>query len=301
MISRDVTEQHEAQAERENLLAEARASAEREALINQIGTAVRTASRPSEVLAVAVEALGKALKADRCYYATYDQRNDTGSIGPDWCRESIGLAPISGRYKLSNYTVNRDQGYMAGQTQVVDDVHEHDARTRSESGDSPNVNLMDELGLRSIIRTPLLLDGSMTALAVAMSGGPRAWTANEVGLVEAIAAQTRAAVEAARTQERERKIAETLQDALLPPTPPLLPGLSLAHFYRPALDEAGVGGDFYDVFDVQEGCTALVVADLSGKGLAAASQTALVRNMLRFALYNCVSVLGSHSKASIRL
>jgi sigma-B regulation protein RsbU (phosphoserine phosphatase) len=47
-----------------------------------------------------------------------------------------------------------------------------------------------------------------------------------------------------------------------------------------------VGGDFYDVFPVEKGCTALVVGDLSGKGLAAASEVATVRNMVRYAIYS---------------
>lgn len=88
-----------------------------------------------------------------------------------------------------------------------------------------------------------------------------------------------------RLQQRERTIAAQLQDALIPASPPYLPGLSLGSYYRTALEEAGVGGDFHDVFALEKGCTALVVGDLSGKGLIAASQVATVRNMLRYAVY----------------
>jgi len=145
--------------------------------------------------------------------------------------------------------------------------------------------LLDSLGLRSLIRVQVQAEEVVTALAVAMSDEPRHWTEDDVRLVETIAAQTRAAVESARIQRRERRIATQLQEALQPPSPPSLPGLDLASYYRPTLAEASVGGDFFDVFNVDKGCTALVVADLSGKGLAAAQQVATVRNMLRFALY----------------
>ena len=47
-----------------------------------------------------------------------------------------------------------------------------------------------------------------------------------------------------------------------------------------------MGGDFFDVFPIGSGCTALVVGDLSGKGLRAASEVATVRNMVRYALYS---------------
>ena len=98
--------------------------------------------------------------------------------------------------------------------------------------------------------------------------------------------------ERARITQREHKIAEQLQEALQPPLPQSVPGLTLADYYRPALEEAGVGGDFADVFAADKGVTFLVVGDLSGKGLAAASQVAVVRNMLRFALYNGRTLAG---------
>ncbi len=95
-----------------------------------------------------------------------------------------------------------------------------------------------------------------------------------------------------RITQREHRIAEQLQEALQPPLPQSVPGLTLADYYRPALEEAGVGGDFSDVFAADKGLTYLVVGDLSGKGLAAASQVAIVRNMLRFALYNGRTLAG---------
>jgi len=98
--------------------------------------------------------------------------------------------------------------------------------------------------------------------------------------------------EQARLTEREHRIAEQLQQALQPAVPASVPGLALADFYHPALEEAEVGGDFNDVFAADKGVTFLVVGDLSGKGLAAASQVATVRNMLRFALYNGRTLAG---------
>ena len=88
-----------------------------------------------------------------------------------------------------------------------------------------------------------------------------------------------------RIQERKRNIAQQLQKALIPDPPVLIPGLQIASHYAPALDEAGVGGDFLDVFPLKESATVMVVADVSGKGLLAAAQVATIRNMLRCLLY----------------
>jgi serine phosphatase RsbU (regulator of sigma subunit) len=51
--------------------------------------------------------------------------------------------------------------------------------------------------------------------------------------------------------------------------------------YRPAGNQAEVGGDFYDVFDLKDGRVALVVGDISGKGMGAARHMAEVKFSLR--------------------
>ena len=85
--------------------------------------------------------------------------------------------------------------------------------------------------------------------------------------------------------ERERNIAVHLQTALQPPLPTHVPETQIAHITCPALEEAEIGGDFYDFFALDSERYALVVADVSGKGLAAAQQIALLRNSLRTTLY----------------
>lgn len=88
-----------------------------------------------------------------------------------------------------------------------------------------------------------------------------------------------------RASERARNIAQQLQEALQPEVPDHVPGLTVGRLTFPALEEASVGGDFYDVFPLDKDLYALVIGDVSGKGLAAAQQLALIRNSLRTTLY----------------
>ena len=78
--------------------------------------------------------------------------------------------------------------------------------------------------------------------------------------------------------ERTR-IARTLQDSLLPAQLPVIPGCTLEALYAPADDE--VAGDFYDVFRIAASTWGIVLADVSGKGAAAAAYTGKVRFTLR--------------------
>jgi len=248
---------------------EQRVRAEREALLNRIGQALRSSPDPETVLEAAVRELGGALGADRCYFAAYDQDADTATVGPEWHQD--GLPSIAGQYPMSGFAVNRDPVYKAGRTQVVADT----------AGDPAT----EALGLRALVRVPLVSGASMIALSVAMASGPRQWTPAEVSLVEAVATQTQSALETMRVRQREHRIAEQLQDALQPSLPEYVPGLSVGKYTKPALDEAQIGGDFYDIFPLDKELFAIVIADVSGKGLAAAQQLALIRNSLRTVLY----------------
>jgi PAS domain S-box-containing protein len=81
---------------------------------------------------------------------------------------------------------------------------------------------------------------------------------------------------------REHRIAEYLQRAVTRrPNADMLPGLEVETVYRPALAEANVGGDFFDIYPLNNNRVALVVGDVSGKGLEAASRTAELKFTLR--------------------
>lgn len=91
----------------------------------------------------------------------------------------------------------------------------------------------------------------------------------------------RAKEEAERLEARALTLARTLQQTLIPPQPPEIPGLDIAAAYRPAGDGREVGGDFYDVFQRGQGDWVVVLGDVSGKGVHAAVVTSLIRYSLR--------------------
>lgn len=106
--------------------------------------------------------------------------------------------------------------------------------------------------------------------------------ARTLALEEALAGERQAQELLQVALRRERHIAETLQRSLLPEvSEDQFPGLSVATFYEAALAEAKVGGDFYDVFSLDASKVALVVGDVSGKGLEAAARTAEIKYVLR--------------------
>jgi serine phosphatase RsbU (regulator of sigma subunit)/anti-sigma regulatory factor (Ser/Thr protein kinase) len=91
--------------------------------------------------------------------------------------------------------------------------------------------------------------------------------------------------------ERERmakeiEVASQIQQTLLPRKLPDLPGLEVDTFYRAA---SMVGGDLYDVFQIDEHHYCLVVADVSGKGVPASLVMSMLRTVIQIQARNASS------------
>ncbi|HZG95469.1 MAG TPA: SpoIIE family protein phosphatase [Mycobacteriales bacterium] len=98
----------------------------------------------------------------------------------------------------------------------------------------------------------------------------------------------RAKQRAELSETHATQLAQTLQRMLMPPTPPVIPGLDVAGVYRPAGDGSEVGGDFFDVFEIKTGDWVVVVGDVRGKGVEAAAVASLARHTLRAAAIGLV-------------
>ncbi|MFG1881152.1 SpoIIE family protein phosphatase [Micromonospora sp. NPDC049102] len=104
---------------------------------------------------------------------------------------------------------------------------------------------------------------------------------DEVAVLEDVARRAALAIENARIHAERRRVAQTLQQSLLPPVLPVVEGIGFAAEYVPTGDDAEVGGDFYDVVPLPDGRWLVVIGDVSGKGVQAAAVTGLVRDVIR--------------------
>lgn len=91
------------------------------------------------------------------------------------------------------------------------------------------------------------------------------------------------AMENAQVFERERRMSETLQESLLPPSLPRLPGMRFDAVYLPSASVAQVGGDWYDAFQLEDGAVVLSAGDVTGRGPSAAVVMGKVRNLFAIA------------------
>jgi anti-sigma regulatory factor (Ser/Thr protein kinase)/GAF domain-containing protein len=96
-----------------------------------------------------------------------------------------------------------------------------------------------------------------------------------------LVSQSEQALDRAGRYETERGIAETMQRSVLPERLPTVSGVTLAARYLPGTVGVDVGGDWYDIIQLEDGSIGLVVGDVVGKGVQAAAMMGQLRNALR--------------------
>ena len=268
---RDVTERQRRQQEREELLRAqaARAEAERVAdTVSGIQALVDAALRsPSleEMLGDLMAGVQGVLGADAAVIFLADE-DESLRIGASTCgTPPASVDPIPFGDGLAGRVARSREPIFA---QNPDPAELRDPGLR-------------ELEIDSLLAVPLLAQDAVIGVLEVCASPPHRFTADNLALLRLAADRVALAISHARVYEREHHIAETLQRSLLPEELPQLPGLEVAADYRPAAAEGKVGGDWFDVIPIPAGGAGLVMADVAGKGLTAASMVGRLRSALR--------------------
>lgn len=113
----------------------------------------------------------------------------------------------------------------------------------------------------------------------------RTLSPNELSLLRELGERAALAIRRAQLHEQERRIAEVLQRGLLPKRLPDVESVELAAHYQAAGLGAEAGGDWYDAFALPGQGVGIVVGDVTGRGIEAASTMGQLRSVTRaFAL-----------------
>ncbi|WP_425955848.1 SpoIIE family protein phosphatase [Xylanimonas sp. McL0601] len=103
-------------------------------------------------------------------------------------------------------------------------------------------------------------------------------------VVEVVARRAGTAIDNARLYAREHRLAEALQRAMLPEQADVT-GLDVWTYYAPNAEHAQVGGDWYDVLDIDGATVGLVIGDVVGHDVEAAAAMGQLRSVVRSYAY----------------
>jgi sigma-B regulation protein RsbU (phosphoserine phosphatase) len=156
-----------------------------------------------------------------------------------------------------------------------------DAAVDPRTHENPSV---ETVGVRAWAGFPLLSPGGeVLGSFCVVDTAPRSWSERDIEILRTLAHSASheialcSAVAAERTaRSRAEALATTLQESLLPPALPNVPGLEVAARFHPAGTGIELVGDFYDLFESRGGWS-FVVGDVCGKGIEAAKAASLAR------------------------
>ncbi|HKH58064.1 MAG TPA: SpoIIE family protein phosphatase [Rubrobacter sp.] len=169
-----------------------------------------------------------------------------------------------------------------GQSVLVPDLPDPTSYERA-LGRGEHLDIVLRLEPRSLMCVPLLARGrTMGAITLVLSSrSERRYDREDLLLAENLAYRCALAADNARLYRDRSEIARVLQKSLLPPHLPEIPGVEVGAEYLSVGEASEVGGDFYDLINTVEDGWICAIGDVRGKGVEAASVTALARYTIR--------------------
>ncbi len=268
VFARDLSHRAEREREREQLYREQAAREEAEHMAGMIQglqlllDAALAHGRLEQIVELLVPRLCEVLSADVATIFLTDE--DTGELVLRGCTGGLPEERV----------VARDRHIAA---RVAD------SRSPLLVNNPPDTDLASPVmrGMASVISVPLTAGEDVTGVIQVGVPAPRTFDDDNLLLLGLAADRVALAIDHSLVFEREHRIAETLQRSLLPERLPVIPGLEVAARYIPAASESEVGGDWYDVIQIDSSRVGLVMGDVAGKGLAAASMVGTLRSAMR--------------------
>jgi serine phosphatase RsbU (regulator of sigma subunit) len=128
---------------------------------------------------------------------------------------------------------------------------------------------------------PLATPGEFLGTLTLLSLDPaRPLERETVDVAMTVAAQAALAIDNARLYQQQKDFSEAMQQSLLPSALPAVPGIEVGHVYESSA-RVDVGGDVYDFLTLEDGRLAVVLGDVTGKGIQAAADMAMAKFSFR--------------------
>jgi PAS domain S-box-containing protein len=219
----------------------------RERMVASIGRRLRTELDLDAALAAAVEEVGRALEAARCFVRLGDASGDLPVVA-EWTREGIpALGNDTQRLPVSNLAAREDRTVFVADMQNAAELPE------------PMLGGLEQLrslGTRAVASTPIAVEGRSIGVLTVHRGELRAWSQGDIALLEAAAAECGLAIRLGRllAENRDRLGQQT---ALLRAAQVLSGELDLDTVLHRLVDELAEllhadGADCY-LYDVERG------------------------------------------------
>ena len=251
-------------------------------LLHRVAQRINSNLDLDSLLAEIVNDISDTFGCSRSAVLLKDDATDELVVGAD-CGGDMNLHLKGDRFKIGQYGMVGHVGAI-GETYYAPDV----------SVDP--YYLVSDSQTRSEVDIPLSSHGHLIGVFNAQHKEVNGFSPDRIELLEALAGHIATAIENARMFQKERSEKERMakelmearriQQSLFPGETPSISGFNINGACLPCLE---VGGDWYDYIPLQDGRLAIVLADVSGKGMGAAMLMSSTRTVLRLVAENGTS------------
>jgi len=289
-VQNDITQRRRTEEERDLLLvkeqlarAEAVEARRRLALLAAAGPALSASLDYEDTL----EGITRLLVPDLADWCLLDIVQDDGSVNQLAAAHSEGeKEDLLNRLREHRQFGEEDPGSTAevlrtGRSVLLPDLPDATFYERA-LGRGEYLDIVLRLEPRSLMCVPLSARGRTIGAVTLVSSKPdRRYDEEDLLLAEDLAYRCALAADNSRLYRDRSEIARVLQRSLLPPLLPEIPGVEVGAEYLSVGESSEVGGDFYDLINTVEDGWICAIGDVRGKGVEAASVTALARYTIR--------------------
>jgi GAF domain-containing protein len=234
-------------------------------------------ARAEELLHAAAQAMTASLDLDSVYTAITEQAaivTDAPTVmllRLDSVTQTLRtVASVGASTRLASHRFARGEGMIGASFETGEPYV-----SRPEDRDR-FVSWVKEEGVASFVHVPLSLGPRRFGMLTVAHPDEGALDERRLALLQSLTRPAAAAIANALEFQHERRVAAALTRGFVPSTPPELEGYSLGLVYEPVGHEVS-GGDVFGVWRLPSGALAVLVGDVSGKGLEVAAVSAMVR------------------------
>jgi GAF domain-containing protein/GNAT superfamily N-acetyltransferase len=232
-----------------------------EQLLNRAWQAVAASLEPEAVYRAIVEQARTLTGATKVLLRRFDPTAD----------ELRSVANLGFSDRIARLRVRAGEG-MLGRVARTGEPYV----SREEDRDRFLMDVIDAERIASFVHVPVALGGRLFGVLTAAHEAPGQFGSDELRRLTALALGAAGAIANALDFQRERRIATALTRGFVPEPPAALTGFEVGIVYEPAGHDVG-GGDLFGVWRLPGGALAVLLGDVSGKGLEVAAMSAMVR------------------------
>jgi hypothetical protein len=236
--------------------------------IFRISHAVASSLQSRIVLNRVLDVVQKILSADAVMLMTYDPQRKVMTV--PMARGVLHRYMLEATFRPGEDVPGR-----------VFETREPERFDRLSGADTPLLAAAADQGLQSLLAVPLLARGRSIGVLAAFAMAESAFSTDELDLLRTFASQAALAIDTAEMFSREHHVASVLQQSILPTRLERVPGIEASSVYLPAVGDAEIGGDYYDLFTAPDGRVVISIGDVCGKGVEAATKTSMLKYSIR--------------------